>query len=102
MLWDRGHLEGRFATRDIVEAATAWVPQMREEGADIVVALSHSGIDAGGGRAEGRRTPRCSSPRSTGIDAVVTGHQHRVWPSEDFAGDGRRPRDRARSTASLR
>ena len=23
-----------------------------------------------------------------GIDAVVTGHQHRVWPSEDFAGDG--------------
>ena len=45
MLWDRGHLEGQFATRDIVEAATAWVPQLREEGADIVIALSHSGID---------------------------------------------------------
>ena len=23
-----------------------------------------------------------------GIDAVVTGHQHRVWPSEDFEGEG--------------
>ena len=52
MLWDRGHLEGRFQTRDIVEAARAWVPQMREAGADIVVALSHSGID------RRRRRPR--------------------------------------------
>ena len=47
MLWDRGHLEGQFVTRDIVEAAKAWVPQMKEEGAEIIVALSHSGIDTG-------------------------------------------------------
>ena len=32
MLWDRGHLEGRFAVRDILEAARAWVPEMREAG----------------------------------------------------------------------
>jgi 2',3'-cyclic-nucleotide 2'-phosphodiesterase/3'-nucleotidase len=26
-----------------------------------------------------------------GIDAIVTGHQHLVWPGEDFAGDGLDP-----------
>ena len=87
MLWDRGHLEGRFQTRDIVEAARAWVPQMREEGADIVVALSHSGIETGP-EAAMMENASLQLAGIDGIDAVVTGHQHRVWPSEDFAGDG--------------
>ena len=87
MLWDRGHLEGRFQTRDILEAARAWVPEMREAGADVVVALSHSGIDASPAAAmmENASLQLAATP---GIDAVVTGHQHRVWPSEDFAGEG--------------
>jgi 2',3'-cyclic-nucleotide 2'-phosphodiesterase/3'-nucleotidase len=87
MLWDRGHLEGRFEVRDIVEAARAWVPEMREAGADVVVALSHSGIDpaADATMAENASLQLAAIP---GIDAVVTGHQHRVWPSEDFAGEG--------------
>ncbi|TIV45957.1 MAG: 2',3'-cyclic-nucleotide 2'-phosphodiesterase, partial [Mesorhizobium sp.] len=42
MVWDLKNLEGSVKTRDIVEAAKAWVPQIREEGADIVIALSHS------------------------------------------------------------
>jgi 2',3'-cyclic-nucleotide 2'-phosphodiesterase/3'-nucleotidase len=84
MLWDRGHLEGRFATRDILEAAMAWVPQVREAGADIVVALSHSGIDTGapGAMMENASLQLAAVP---GIDAIVSGHQHRVWPSADFA-----------------
>ncbi len=87
MLWDRDHLEGSFQTRDILEAARAWVPELREAGADIVVALSHSGIDA---RPEEAMMENASLQLAAidGIDAVVTGHQHRVWPSEDFSGDG--------------
>ncbi len=87
MLWDRGHLEGKFQTRDILEAARAWVPEMREAGADIVVALSHSGIDPA---ADATMAENASLQLAAldGIDAVVTGHQHRVWPSEDFAGEG--------------
>src|SRR6185436_10750098 len=46
MVWDSKNLEGKVMTRDIVAAAKAWVPQMKEAGADIVIALSHSGIDA--------------------------------------------------------
>ena len=87
MLWDRGHLEGKFQTRDILEAAKAWVPEMREAGADIVVALSHSGIDPA---ADATMAENASLQLAAveGIDAVVTGHQHRVWPSEDFEGEG--------------
>ncbi|MGI9500684.1 MAG: metallophosphoesterase, partial [Geminicoccaceae bacterium] len=44
MTWDRRHLEGSVDTRDIVQTARAWVPEIREAGADIVIALSHSGI----------------------------------------------------------
>ena len=87
MLWDRGHLEGKFQTRDILEAARAWVPEMREAGADVVVALSHSGIDA---TADATMAENASLQLAgvEGIDAIVTGHQHRVWPSEDFSGEG--------------
>jgi 2',3'-cyclic-nucleotide 2'-phosphodiesterase/3'-nucleotidase len=87
MLWDRAHLEGAFATRDIVDAAAAWVPRMREEGADIVVALCHSGIDAGP-REQGMENAALHLAAVEGIDAIVTGHSHRVWPSEDFEGSG--------------
>ena len=90
MRWDRGHLEGRFAVRDILEAARAWVPEMREAGADVVVALSHSGI-APGPDAAMLENASFQLAGVEGIDAIVTGHQHRVWPGEDFAGDGLDP-----------
>jgi 2',3'-cyclic-nucleotide 2'-phosphodiesterase/3'-nucleotidase len=85
MLWDAGHLEGKVMTRDIVEAARAWVPEMKEAGADIVIALSHSGIDATGLK---ERMENASLYLSgvDGIDAVVTGHQHLVFPGKDYEG----------------
>ena len=87
MQWDRTHLEGRFAVRDIVEAARAWVPQMREEGADVVIALSHSGIDAGPA-ADMMENASLHLAAVEGIDAVVTGHHHRQFPGKDFEGAG--------------
>lgn len=87
MNWDRGHLEGQFATRDILEAARAWVPQMREEGAQIVIALSHSGIQPGP-KTEMMENASFQLAGIDGIDAVVSGHQHLVWPGKDFEGEG--------------
>ena len=85
MTWDAAHLTGSAATRDIVEAAKAWVPQMREEGCDLVIALSHSGI---GEEAHTQGMENASVPLAAvdGIDAIVTGHLHRVFPGEDFEG----------------
>ncbi|GAB4349057.1 MAG: bifunctional 2',3'-cyclic-nucleotide 2'-phosphodiesterase/3'-nucleotidase [Oricola sp.] len=83
MTWDSRHLAGNVMTRDIVEAAAAWVPQMKEEGADLVIALSHSGID--GAHADMMENASLFLAGVDGIDAVFTGHQHRVFPG-DFDG----------------
>ncbi|MHA6346860.1 bifunctional 2',3'-cyclic-nucleotide 2'-phosphodiesterase/3'-nucleotidase [Roseivivax sp. CAU 1761] len=85
MLWDRQHLEGRVTARDIVETAEAWVPQIREAGADLVVALCHSGIGAAE-HAPGMENAAVPLARVAGLDAVITGHSHLVFPSQDFAG----------------
>ncbi|MGH6806707.1 MAG: bifunctional 2',3'-cyclic-nucleotide 2'-phosphodiesterase/3'-nucleotidase [Ensifer adhaerens] len=83
MTWDAKNLEGKASTRDIVKAAEAWVPQMREEGADIVIALSHSGI---GQQAYTENLENASVPLAAveGIDAIVTGHSHLDFPGPKF------------------
>ncbi|MER8550614.1 bifunctional 2',3'-cyclic-nucleotide 2'-phosphodiesterase/3'-nucleotidase [Mesorhizobium sp. M1217] len=83
MVWDLKNLEGSVKTRDIVEAAKAWVPQMKEEGADIIIALSHSGIDVKQG--DMMENASFFVAGVEGIDAVFTGHQHLVFPGKkDF------------------
>ena len=85
MVWDLKNLEGKVRTRDIVEAAKAWVPQIKEEGADIVIALSHSGIDTKQG--DLMENASFFVAGVDGIDAVFTGHQHLVFPGKkDFQG----------------
>ncbi|MGB3245353.1 MAG: bifunctional 2',3'-cyclic-nucleotide 2'-phosphodiesterase/3'-nucleotidase [Sulfitobacter sp.] len=84
MNWDRRHLEGNVQTRDILQAARAYVPQMKEAGADIIIALSHSGI---GAASEGEMMENASVPLAAvdGIDAIMTGHSHLVFPSGTYA-----------------
>ncbi|UVC11207.1 bifunctional 2',3'-cyclic-nucleotide 2'-phosphodiesterase/3'-nucleotidase [Rhizobium sp. TH2] len=79
MVWDSKNLEGKANTRDIVQAAKAWVPQMKEDGADIIIALSHSGID-GAGEKERMENASLYLAGVEGIDAIFTGHQHLVFP----------------------
>lgn len=88
MNWDRKHLAGNVQARDIVETARAYVPQMREEGADIIVALSHSGIGAANAE-DGMENASIPLAAVDGIDAILTGHSHLVFPSstyDDWAG----------------
>ncbi|EBA16187.1 bifunctional 2',3'-cyclic nucleotide 2'-phosphodiesterase/3'-nucleotidase periplasmic precursor protein [Roseobacter sp. SK209-2-6] len=85
MNWDRRHLEGNVQARDILETARAYVPEMRERGADIVIALSHSGI---GSAQESDGMENASVPLALveGIDAIMTGHSHLVFPSSKYQG----------------
>ncbi len=88
MNWDRRHLEGKVNARDIVETARAYVPQMKEEGADIIIALSHSGIGSAN-HTDGMENASVPLAQVDGIDALMTGHSHLVFPSakyDDFAG----------------
>lgn len=88
MNWDRKHLEGNVQARDIVECARAYVPEMKEKGADIIIALSHSGIGSAD-HSDGMENASVPLAAVEGIDAIMTGHSHLVFPSStyaDFAG----------------
>ncbi len=88
MNWDRRHLEGNVQARDILECARAYVPEMKEKGADIIIALSHSGIGEAN-ETEGMENASVPLAAVEGIDAIMTGHSHLVFPSSkyaDFAG----------------
>lgn len=83
--WDRHHLEGALEGRDMVEAARAWVPEMREAGADVILALAHTGIGAAR-HTYGMENAAVPLARLAGIDALMTGHSHLLFPSPVFHG----------------
>ena len=83
MNWDSRHLVGNVEARDILDAAEAWVPQMKEEGAEIIIALSHSGMGPTQ-RSDGLENGSILLAGLDGIDALVTGHSHLVFPGPQF------------------
>jgi 2',3'-cyclic-nucleotide 2'-phosphodiesterase / 3'-nucleotidase len=82
--WDEAHLRGRLMTADIVEAAQAEVHGLRDR-ADVIVALCHSGVSKLAS-ALGEENAGQDLARLDGVDAVFLGHQHMLFPGEDFAG----------------
>jgi 2',3'-cyclic-nucleotide 2'-phosphodiesterase/3'-nucleotidase len=82
-IWDQEHLGGRIRTRDILAAARAWLPRIRAQGADIIVALAHSGI--GSIEAEdGMENAAAALAALPEIDAVIAGHSHMAFPGVEF------------------
>ncbi len=85
-VWERGVLRGGLTVEDILTAARREVPRLRAAGADLVIALSHSGIEpehrapAPGGESVSRALAAVS-----GIDAIIAGHTHETFPK---AGGG--------------
>ncbi|MFT3690188.1 bifunctional 2',3'-cyclic-nucleotide 2'-phosphodiesterase/3'-nucleotidase [Paenirhodobacter sp.] len=75
--WDRVHLAGSVTTLGIVEAARLEVPRLRAAGADVVIALAHTGLGDAGDDPEhvGRKLAAVE-----GIDALVCGHSHIAFP----------------------
>jgi len=80
--WDHAYLSGHLQARDMLETARAWVPLIRAAGADIVIALAHSGIEDGPERPMMENAARALA-RIPGIDVVCAGHSHRIFPGPD-------------------
>ncbi|WP_417261215.1 bifunctional 2',3'-cyclic-nucleotide 2'-phosphodiesterase/3'-nucleotidase [Celeribacter sp.] len=85
MMWDRKNLEGNVNARDIVETARAYVPEMKEKGADLIIALNHSGIGSAE-HTEGMENASVPLAEIDGVDALLTGHSHLVFPSPTYDG----------------
>lgn len=84
MSWDSGNLQGKVTVDDMVPAAKAAVAKLKERGADVVVALAHSGIGESATLAEqqedGEENVGYALTKIEGLDMVMTGHQHGRFP----------------------
>ncbi len=86
MQWDRSNLMGKVVARDMVEVARNYVPQMRAQGADVVVVIAHSGI----GRSDAEPMDEnevAALTKVPGVDAVLFGHSHGEFPGPSFASN---------------
>jgi 2',3'-cyclic-nucleotide 2'-phosphodiesterase / 3'-nucleotidase / 5'-nucleotidase len=86
MQWDKGHLEGKVKTKDIVATAEKFVPEMKAKGADIIVTLAHTGFDATAEAYTDAENAVMPLSEVEGIDAILFGHKHVVFPgtASDF------------------
>ena len=83
--WDAARIGGKVIAKDIIETANKFVPEMKENGADLIVAIPHSGIDATStGQNEENAVYNLS--KIEGIDAILFGHSHATFPSAKYAG----------------
>ncbi len=86
MIWDKARLEGRVTAGDIVLAAERHLPALRSR-CDLVVALCHAGI-SDAPRRGGEENAALHLAAVPGIDAILAGHAHRVFPGPDYAALG--------------
>ncbi|MFZ6753116.1 bifunctional 2',3'-cyclic-nucleotide 2'-phosphodiesterase/3'-nucleotidase [Undibacterium sp. Dicai25W] len=84
MDWDQKNLAGKVSVNGVVETATKYVPEIRSKGADLVVALSHGGLDASpySPKMENGSLYLSTVP---GIDALMLGHSHLIFPLQKEA-----------------
>lgn len=77
--WDKRNLEGKVYAEGLRETAQKYIPRMKKEGADLIVAISHGGLD---------NSPYDPSMENgnwylaqvPGIDAMLLGHSHQKFP----------------------
>lgn len=84
MTWDKTNLEGKVTVKDITETARQYVPEMRKLGADLVVVIAHSGLSSDPYHAMAENSVYYLS-EVPGVDAILFGHAHAVFPGKDFA-----------------
>lgn len=73
---------GALQTRSMIAAARAHVPALRAAGADLVIALAHTGIGAPDADED---EAALALAGIDGIDALLCGHRHQVFPDPGFA-----------------
>lgn len=80
MTWDKNNLDGKVKTQGLVETAQQYIPEMRAKGADLIVAVTHGGLD------NSAYDPTMENgdywlSLVDGVDLMLMGHSHQVFPS---------------------
>ncbi|MBQ0139121.1 MAG: bifunctional 2',3'-cyclic-nucleotide 2'-phosphodiesterase/3'-nucleotidase [Kurthia sp.] len=82
MNWDETNLTGKVKAKDIVATAKKYVPEMKKKGADVVIAMAHSGFNAD---LKNNEDVVYSLTKVKDIDAVTFSHTHKIFPAKDVA-----------------
>lgn len=81
MTWDKDNLTGKVVAKDIMETAERYVPEMKAQGADVIIAIPHSGMQ-NSPYMKGEENATYHLAKVDGIDAILFGHSHRVFPGD--------------------
>jgi 2',3'-cyclic-nucleotide 2'-phosphodiesterase/3'-nucleotidase len=82
-LKDQPEYEGKLYLNDLVEDANKWVGKMKEDNADIIVAVVHSGEKPKKPKNPGNRIQDLAR-EVEGIDAIVAGHTHKQITQHNY------------------
>jgi 2',3'-cyclic-nucleotide 2'-phosphodiesterase/3'-nucleotidase len=77
--WDKRWLDGKVYAEGVRETAQKYIPQMRAEGADLIVAISHGGLDGAPYTAD-MENANYHLAQVPGVDAMLIGHSHLPFP----------------------
>ncbi|GEL06451.1 bifunctional 2',3'-cyclic-nucleotide 2'-phosphodiesterase/3'-nucleotidase [Rummeliibacillus sp. G93] len=80
--WDKANLNNKVIVKGIVETAKKYVPIMKKKGADVVIAMPHSGFNKDVTNTE---DTIYALSKVKGIDAITFSHTHKVFPAKDIA-----------------
>jgi 2',3'-cyclic-nucleotide 2'-phosphodiesterase/3'-nucleotidase len=86
--WDKRWLDGNIYTTGLKETAETFIPEMRGKGADVVVAVSHGGLDNStydptmeNGSWWLTMAGRTDTTQPALMDALLIGHSHQIFPN---------------------
>jgi 2',3'-cyclic-nucleotide 2'-phosphodiesterase / 3'-nucleotidase len=82
-VWDKETFVGNLKIKNMKATAEHFVPIMKDQGADIIVALVHSGLEADVGLKDKKGNSVYSVSKVDGIDAILYGHSHSLFPNSD-------------------
>ncbi|GLB60668.1 metallophosphoesterase [Cytobacillus sp. NCCP-133] len=81
--WNKEYFHGNLKVKNIKESAEHFIPIMKSKGADIIVALAHTGLQSDRGLAERKGNSVYDLSKVKGIDAILFGHSHSIFPVRD-------------------
>ncbi|MGI9945791.1 bifunctional 2',3'-cyclic-nucleotide 2'-phosphodiesterase/3'-nucleotidase [Vibrio hyugaensis] len=88
MSWDKTHLECEVLVSDIKTTAAYYVEKMKDDGADIIVAIPHTGLSGGDADVPFMDNATWQLAQIDGIDAIMFGHDHNNFPTTSGSYDG--------------
>lgn len=87
-VWDKATVEGKLEFKDAAATVAELAPQIKAEGADVVIVLAHTGLDAEGYTYNAadmtENVAKSVAEQSTDVDVVIGGHSHRTDKAQEY------------------